>query len=68
MTAVRALTEIWAPSGSVDRMATDTAERRFSARVFKKRIITAIVKSPKAKEQASDEEAENSSGGDEVHC
>jgi hypothetical protein len=48
-------------------VATNTAERRFSARVFEKRIVPAIVKNPKTKKQPSDEKAENSRCGDEVH-
>ena len=67
MPAVRAFAEIRPACRAVDGVATNTAEGGFSARVFEKRVIAAIVESPKAEEHTRDEKAESSRSGDEVH-
>ena len=67
MPAVRAFTKIGLTGGAIDGVATDTAERRFSARVFEKRVVPTVVKNPKSQKQRGDEKAEGSRCGDEVH-
>ncbi len=65
--AIRTLAKIGATGSAVNLMATNTAERGFSARVFEKLIVAAIVEEPETQKQRGHQKAKGGGCGDEVH-